>query len=216
MVTIIDTLEQLEDHITIEYYNHSKIIKSIDGIEKFNNTKFQERIDILKAEQKRKIEQEKIQKEIAKKEQEEQKKLETKEFLIKQNAVGKNIEEVKKELAEIHVFEIPIQYIRSKFYSVGTVAFVERGGKNFTLTTLYVVKDNSDEDLTTMPQLKQGMSKEEIIERLNQQELNYEFHIKEANTAFEKKLHGLYSCTPPGIGTYIPKGSIVRLTIYDF
>ena len=197
IVNIIYNLKPLEKEIEIEYYNYSKIIKSINGIEITDGDKLKERINSLK-----KLEEKKEISEIE---------LRTQKYIIRQNSIGKNIQEVKKELEAIDTSDISINYINSKYYPVGTVAFVERDGENFTLQTFYVVKSNDSEDLTQMPKLKKGMSKEELIQIFEQSELNYKFTIQKSDSS-EKGLH-LY--TPPGTGTYIPKGSIVNVTILE-
>lgn len=218
IVEIIDTLQHLEDGIEIEYYNYSKIIKSIDGIETSDVDKLQERIDYLKKLKEEKIKEDKLNQE---QEQEEKERLEVKEnpesklrtqkYTIAQNSIGKNIQNVKKELEAIGTSDISIKYINSKYYPIGTVAFVERDGENFTLQTFYVVKSNDSEDLTQMPQLKRGMSKDELIQIFEQSELNYKFTVQKSDSSVK----GLHLYTPPGIGTYFPKDSIVNVTIFE-
>ena len=62
-----------------------------------------------------------------------------------------------------------------------------------------------------MPQLKVGMSKDEIKQKLKECNLDYRFTIIR-NDSIEK---GLFLYTPPGEGVYVPKGSIVNVTINE-
>lgn len=210
-VVTIEYLKELEDTITIEYYNNSKIIKSIDGIEKFDVDKFEKRIAYLLDLKK----EEKAKEDKLKQEQEEKEKIEknlsTQKYIIAQNSIGKKFEDVKKELEAIGTSDISIKYINSKYYPIGTVAFVERDGENFSLKTFYVVENNSSEDLTKMPQLKRGMSKDELIQIFEKSELNYKFAVQKSDASVK----GLYLYVPPGTGTYVPKGSIIKVTIYE-
>lgn len=48
LIKLVDELNRYEREITIEYYNNSKIIKSIDGIDILNYKEIQRRIDYLK------------------------------------------------------------------------------------------------------------------------------------------------------------------------
>lgn len=179
-----------------------------------------------------KIEQEQLEQERIKQEQEkkenEARQLSTKIFTTKQNAIGKNIEDVKKELAELGVSDIPIKYISSKYYPIGTVAFVERDGENFTLNTFYVIESNKSEDLTIMPELKINKSEitkenvteiqEQLIEIFETYELKCKFEIntKKNQNKNEKMLSNVL-VTPPGEGKHYPKGAtfIFIITVYE-
>ena len=210
-VVIIEYLKELEDTITIEYYNNSKIIKSIDGIEKFDFDKFKERVSYLSNLK----EEEKIKEDKLKKEQEEKEKQESiiggKKYKIEQNSIGKKIEDVKKEFEDIGISDVSIKYINSRYYPIGTVAFVKRDEQNFALQTFYVVKSNDSEDLTKMPKLKGGMSKDELIQIFEESNLNYQFTVQKSSSSVK----GLHLYTPPGTGTYVPKGSIVKVTLFE-
>ena len=63
-----------------------------------------------------------------------------------------------------------------------------------------------------MPKLEGGMSKEEIIEILEKNELKYKFDVKKTSDNMQK---GLYLYSPPGTGTWVPKGAEVKISIYE-
>lgn len=219
IVPIVENkLRYLEKTIEIEYYKNSKIIKSIDGIElsdKNVEEKLEKRIEYLSElemkEKKEEEEHEKAKQEQLKKEEEENKEIRIKEYSIQCNSIGKKIDEIKEELHDIGINDIDIKYINSRYYPIGTVAFVARDGENFTLKTFYVVGSNEGEDLTKMPRLQGGMSKNEIIQILEECELNYRFNSQKNDSSTK----GLYLYTPPGEGVYVPKGSIVKVTINE-
>ena len=60
LVEIVNHLKLLEKTITIEYYNNSKIIKTIDGIGKFDYDKLKERCNYLTEQNQKMLEQEKF------------------------------------------------------------------------------------------------------------------------------------------------------------
>ena len=62
-----------------------------------------------------------------------------------------------------------------------------------------------------MPKLKGGMSKDELIQIFEESKLNYQFTVQKSNSSVK----GLYLYTPPGTGTYVPKGSIVKVTLSE-
>lgn len=211
LVRIINTLKHLEDEIELEYYSYCKIIKSIDGIEKFDFDGFEERISYLSNLK----EEEKIKEDKLKQEHEEKEKQESilggKKYEIEQNSIGKKIEDVKKEFEDIGISDVSIKYINSRYFPIGTVAFVKRDEQNFALQTFYVVKSNDSEDLTKMPKLKSGMSKDELIQIFEESNLNYQFTVQKSSSSVK----GLHLYTPPGTGTYVPKGSIVEVTLFE-
>ena len=210
LVKILDKIDNLKIEISIEYHNNSKIIKSIDGINKFNYNELEKRINYLieqkeiAEKQKRKIRQEQLN-------QINQQSLnDIAIYNIKRNSIEKNIEDVKNELQKYGITDCPIKYISSKLYSTGTVAFAEKEGAD--LTNLYVVNNNDIEELTPMPQLTKGMSKDEVIKILEQNELTYDIKIRERKN---NQSPGLYLYSPPGFGTYVPKGSMFIVSIYE-
>ena len=69
IVEIINQLKLCEDTVKIEYYNNSKIIKSIDGIDKFNYDQLNERVEYLIEQKTKKLELERIEEEKIKQEQ---------------------------------------------------------------------------------------------------------------------------------------------------
>ena len=188
---IKNNLKYWEKSIEIEYYNNSKVIKAIDGIEISDK-------DIIEKLGNR-------VRELSKKNKKD------KEDSIIYNSIGKNIKEVKKELEENGINDVNIYCINSRYYPIGKVAFVSKYGDDFSLREIRVVEGDETEDLTKMPQLKVGMSKDEIKQKLKECNLDYRFTIIR-NDSIEK---GLFLYTPPGEGVYVPKGSIVNVTINE-
>ena len=243
LVKIVNQLKLYEDTVKIEYYNNSKIIKSIDGIDKFNYDQLKERVEYLIKQKTEELELEKIEKEKIKQEKEQKEKeareLSTKIYTTKRDSIGKNIEDVKKELEELGISDIPIKYISSKYYPIGTVAFVERDGEKSSLNTFYVIESNETEDLTILPKLDLKFEKEELTQELTidskkikltkenltkmQEQLTESFEkcgLKcqiEIDTAKSpdrnKDILPSFLMTPPGEGQYYPKGSVFKFRI---
>lgn len=228
LVEIVNKLKKYEDTVKIEYYNNSKIIKSIDGIDKFNYDQLNERVEYLIEQKTKKLELERIEEEKIKQEQEQKEKeareLSTKINKTKSDLIGKNIKDVKKELEELGVSDIPIKYISSKYYPIGTVAFVEKDGENFLLNTFYVIESNEKEDLTIPPKLElknKELTKENIIKIQEQLTESFEncglkcqIEIDtEKSPNRNKDILPSFLMTPPGEGQYYPKGSVFKFRI---
>ena len=234
LVKIVNQLKLYEDTVKIEYYNNSKIIKSIDGIDKFNYDQLKERVEYLIKKKTEELELEKIEKEKIKQEKEQKEKeateLSTKIYTTKRDSIGKNIEDVKKELEELGVSDIPIKYISSKYYPIGTVAFVERS----SLNTLYVIESNETEDLTIPPKLKLELKKKELtidskkfeltkenITKIQEQltesfencGLKCQIEINTKSSDSNENILPSFLKTPPGEGQYYPKGSVFEFSI---
>lgn len=203
LIRIVNELLIYEDQFKIEYYNNTGIIKSIDEIAKTDYEKLNERVNLIKDNFKYEIE-----KEIQKQEEEinEERQLNKIKNEIMNNAIGHKIEEIENKLKENEIVDYSIEYISSKLYDIGTVAFVE---KRKSPCIYYVIKDNEKEDLVEMPKLKIGMTKDDIIETLQSRELNYEYDTVNWGDHQSGTLH---TCSFSA-GTLLPKGTVVWFSI---
>lgn len=239
IVEIVNQFKLYEDTVKIEYYNNSKIIKSIDGIDKFNYDQLRERVEYLIKQKTKELEVERLEEEKIRQEQEQKDKeareLSTKIYTTKKDSIGKNIEDVKKELEELGVSDIPVKYISSKYYPIGTVAFVERDGEKSLLNTFYVIESNENEDLAILPELDLKSENEELTIGSNKIKLTKENITKiqeQLTESFEKcglkcqivisttkssdrneNILPSFLITSPGEGQYYPKGSVFKISI---
>ncbi len=209
---IVKDLKYCENEMTIEYYNNSKIIKTIDGIHISDYTKIAERVRFLQEQKQKEVEQKKIEKEKIEQE-EEQKKLEEskrKSELTKfSNVVGKDINSLKKVFEENNI-NYSIKYVNSKYGKINTVIFCE-WTKQYTL---YVINSNNSEDMVEFPQLKIGMTKEEIKEILDKNGIDYKFYST-IHTTDSNKSNTLVRI-PIKEKTIIPKSSQVGIELYVY
>ena len=148
----------------------------------------------------------KIKKEEELEKQEERQKNSIK-YKIEKSAVGKKIKDIKKEFEQNSISEYSIQYISSKLYKEGIVAFVD-----IMEDVFYVVKDNKKEDLVEMPKLTAEMKKDEIIKLLTKNGLNYEIDVCEC---YLLERSGKLRTYQYSSGTMLPRGLIVNIEIYE-
>ncbi len=213
LIEIVDRLKKINARVYIEYYNNSGIIKSIEGIDIFDYDKLNKRVEELENQHQEEIKEIKKEQEQEQKQKEQEEKaksdLETVIYRIKINSVGKNIEDVKEELEQFGCTDYTIKYVSTKFYTIGTVAFIER--INGKIGAFYVVENNDKEDLVKMPVLNNNMSKTDVIKILQQNDLkclsysNEEYEIDDDSDNFV-----IYLCAPPGEGEYVPKNAVVK------
>lgn len=196
-------MKENADTIQIEYYAHSGLIKRIDGVDKRDLDGLNARIAAVEEALKRQAEQEELQK----KQEELQKKEETQKggrrYAIISQSVGKTLEEVKQELeAEEITFIHNVHYISSKKYECNVIAFWDN-------EDIYVVRDNEAEDLIQVPKMRDGMTKEEIIDSLTEAGFSYEWD------SFSCEMHrpGCLHTIQFGGGQWIPKGYTVWFSI---
>lgn len=203
LVQIANELLKYEKQLQIEYYNNTGIIKSIDGIEKSNYKVLSEKVKILINKQ---TEEEMAKIQEQEKENKEKRELNKIKNDIMTNAIGQPIEKIEQQLKENSFSDYSIKYISSKLYNTGIVAFVEKKKSPYTY---YVVKDNNKEDFVKMPKLAFGMTKDEIIEKLQENGLNYEYDTCNWGDHESGTLH---TCGYAA-GTLLPKGTIVWFSI---
>lgn len=188
----IDKLIEYKDTILVEYYPHTGIIKSIDGIDKSDTQKLARYVGQIESDAKKEIqrqEQEAIEKE------EEQRENEANEYKVLSNSIGRNFAEVQEELSLLNInptFELI--YISSQMYDINAIAY-------YNDDILYVVKDNLSEDLIAFPRLDAGMTREQIIEILTDAGFSYECDEFECDNCGKGRLH----TKGHGTGEYIPK-----------
>lgn len=66
LVEIVSKLQLYEDIVKIEYYNNSKIIKSVDGIDKFDYDKLLERLKYVMEQKAETLKQEQLEQDYTK------------------------------------------------------------------------------------------------------------------------------------------------------
>lgn len=188
-IKCIDEIIECSDSIELEYYPNSGIIKSINGIEK-NDYK-------LLAYNADKIENDK------KEEQTNNKQNEIIAYSIMSECVGNSLADVRNMFEEFEIeFEYDVIYISSQMYEIDEIAFYK--GEE-----VYVVKDNSQEDLVALPTLGTGMTKQEVIDALEEVGLSYECDTFSCDMCGKNRLHTV-GVAP---GTLLPKGYKVWFSV---
>lgn len=158
-------LTEVEDSITLEYYAHSGILKSVQGIPLLDGGE----ITAVALEKKRELEEAWAQQVKATEEREKRnKEQETQKTTRLWNSVGESFESVLEEFQQKDwEMDWEVVEISSQLYSIGEIAYVK-------LKTIYVVKDQEGEDMVPVPALKPTMSMEEVIAMLTEAGLDYE------------------------------------------
>ena len=200
-------MQEHRETIQIEYYVHSGILKTINGIDKNDEKALVEELVKLEAERRR---QEELQaeQEALWAEQEMERILEAQKrseryWEIMKAGVGNDIEVVKERLeAEGLSLARNIKYISSLHFEINTLAFWDN-------EDVYVVKDNSKEEMAQVPRIQYGMSKEDVINVLTEAGFAYEWD------SFSCGMHGTgYLHTIRfGDGQWVPKGYTVWFSI---
>lgn len=189
-------MKEHTDTIQIEYYVHSGMIKSIDGVDKRNIDGLSARIVTVEEELKLRAEQEQLQKI-----QEEKK--ETRRYQIMSQSVGRTLEEIKRELeAEDIPFTHTVKYISSQMYECNVIAFSDN-------EEVYVVRDNLEEEMIQVPKMRHGMTKEEVIVTLTEAGFTYEYDTFSCSMHRAGELHTCHF----GGGEWAPKGYKVWFSI---
>ncbi len=213
VIKVIEELKRLEDEITIEYYVNSGIIKSIDGIDKFDYDKLAELLASKKMEQIQPIldkieEREKEtqrQQEIAKEALEKSK---IKDKIISE-AIGKNIELVEKEFEDNNLEKYKIKYVSSKLGQVNSIICLD-----YVDSIFYVVRDNNGEDMVEFPELTVGMTRDEVSKILDSKNIKYKFYSS-VYTKDNSKV-GTLARVPIKPGRLIPKEVTVGIELYVY
>lgn len=188
----INSLIKNKDKILIEYYPHTGIIKSVDGIDKNDIHELVSHAG--KVENEAIKEQQRIEQESIKKEEEEREKSAI-EYTVLSSSIGKNFAEIEAMLSEKKIpptYEIV--YISSKMYETNTIAFYDDD-------IVYVVKDNLSEDLIPIPRIVEGMTKEQIINILTEAGFSYECDEFECDSHGRNRLHTKGHAN----GEYVPR-----------
>jgi len=202
-------MKNLEIKITIEYYNNSGIIKKIEGTSIHDYEEIINKFNLLIEQNIEETENKKNEEEKLKQEEQEIKKKKEEALIkIKQNAIGKNIETIKKELEKNEILDYSIKYISSKLYSSGKICFIDNNKLCF-----YVVKDNKKEEMIKMPNIKVGMTKEEVMKILNASGLKG--YISGTSKAYNNEKSGTLKYYAYSPGTLLPKGLAVGFSIYE-
>lgn len=200
LVQCIEGLKEIDDNIQIEYYPHSGIIKSINGVVKHECNKLDAYISdkVEEIELKKRLEEEEILRQ-----EEEANKIARRKNTILNESIGRNIDEVMLQFEEEKLsFESEIIYISSQMYDIGTIVFRNN-------EAVYVVKDNLGEDMVPIPNMELGMTKEQIISLLTEAEFDYHCSEYSCDTHGKNKLH-TYQFSP---GTLVPRGYDVGFSV---
>ena len=185
----IADLIECSDSLEVEYYPNCGIIKSVNGIEKNDYDLLASSVD-----------------EIESQKEETQNDSDMKGLIaahLMSDCVGKTLTEIQAQFEEYEVeFDYDVIYLSSQLYEIDTIAFYEN-------EEVYVVYDNSKEDLVAFPQLEIGMTKDEIIEVLVNAGFSYECDEFNCDNCGKNKLHTV-GVAP---GTMLPKGYKVWFSV---
>lgn len=201
MTTVyVDELLKFKEEITIEYYPHTGIVKSIDGVDKNNAKELKFYVlgsrDVARQEEESKEKESIIQ-------EEEEKANSALEYIILSKSVGKNLSDVEQELAKNSVeTSYKKVFISSKMFAVDSIAFYDDD-------ILYVVKDNLTEDMVALPVIKEGMSREQIIDILTEAGFSYECDECNCDMHGKDRLHTKGHAN----GEYIPRQHTVWFSV---
>ena len=195
-----EELLKVKETITIEYYQHTGIVKAIDGIDK-NDTE-ELRFYVLESRDLARQEEESKEQESIKQEEEERTNSAI-EYSVLSKSIGKKLSEIEELLAKNSIkTSYQKVYISSKMYEVDCIAFYDDD-------ILYVVKDNLSEDMIAFPLIEEGMTRKKIIEILTDAGFSYECD------EFECDMHGMDRLHTKGYatGTYIPRQHTVWFSV---
>lgn len=131
------------------------------------------------------------------------------EIKILSSITGKNIQDAKQILNENNIEGYNFQNVSSKMAEVNTVVYV-----SYKYKTLYVVKDDSKEDLVKFPKLEKGMKKDEFISILKENQIKYEFTSAGKTNDLDKV--GTLVDIPESYGQLYPKELTIILGIYTY
>ena len=225
IINIIEKLKNCEAKIEIEYYPNSGIIKSIDGIEKFNYELLNERINYLKQKERTEaLIEVQIKSDLEKKKKEkedEEKKKEYNKYLEKsklkdeaiKNSIYKNIEEVKEEFDKLEI-DYSIEYISSKKFKVNTIVYNVLFDED-SYIRLFVVKDNKKEDMIEFPKLEIGMTKDEVSKILDSVGIEYEFYEDTYSSSGNENVAGTLAIIPIKEAELYPKVKKLKLKCFN-
>ncbi|MBQ4068673.1 MAG: hypothetical protein IJC76_05430 [Lachnospiraceae bacterium] len=196
----VKELLKCKENIKIEYYQHTGMVKSIDGISKNNNQEL--RLHVLASRDEEKQEEESKEQESIMKEEEERLN-NVMEYSVLSESIGKKLSEIE-ELLQKNSIKTSYKkvYISSKMYEVGCIAF-------YNDDIVYVVKDNLNEDMLVFPTIEEGMTRKEIIELLTDAGFSYECDEFECGMHGKDKLHTKGHSN----GTYIPRQHTVWFSV---
>ncbi len=200
LMSCIEGLKECVSSIEIEYYPHSGIIKSINGINKNDIDALA--ADVIKIQEEadeKRIEEEK---ELLRLEEEEKEKS-LKAYRIMEASTGRLLSDIQSEFEENDIeFSCDIIYISSQMYNVNEIAFYDE-------ECVWVVSDNSKEDLVVFPKFNLGMTRQEIIDVLTDAGLSYECEEFSCDLHKKNTLHTIGF----SYGETIPKGYTVWFSV---
>lgn len=204
----LKNLKKLTDRIDItvmiEYYPNSGTIKNINGISPYDG-------DALEAHYNSIVEQyaNVLEKKLPNEHDEGIRQIKI-IFGIMPNSIGKKLSDVRNVLEEECVeFDkrIKVQYIRSKSFGIGEIAFWEGANR-----IVYVVEDQTGEDMVKIPVFDENTPVEEIFDMLHKAGITFECYVDSnwtGDNAYDYTLGEIYY-TP---GTMIPKTYTLSLPL---
>lgn len=204
MRNYIKACQQYQKDIEVEYYKKSGIIKTIDGVELYDENKFNELAAALE-----KAEFQKQAEEAAIKEEEDRKSLEL--FKAFFESEGKNYNTIAEKLKRDDIENTyDVIYISTNYYDVGDVALFDN-----TQNVIYVVRDNEKEDMVEVPYLTYNETFDEITKLLDDSGIKWKFdcfgsHSKKDELNHSKDILNTVHC---GSGTPIPKDYVFWFSV---
>ena len=195
--------------LEIVYYKNSGIIQTVNGIGLYDDRTFLHSADKMRLEEKQKQEEQEAA-EKAIEEEAEAKSLAL--FRAFFESEGKNYEEIVKQLEKDGIENTcKTVYISTQYYAVGEIAMYDNMQR-----TVYVVRDNEDEDMLLIPPLPEDGTLTEITQILDDAGIPWEYHCmgsiseKDKKRDHSKDLLNTYSRCP---GTPVPKGYVFWFSV---
>lgn len=199
MRNYIKACQQYQKDIEVEYYKKSGIIKTIDGVELYDEDKFNELAAALE-----KAEFQKQAEEAAIKEEEDRKSLELFEAFFESE--GKNYNTIAEKLERDGIENTyDVIYISTNYYDVGDVALFDN-----TQNVIYVVRDNEKEDMVEVPYLSNDDTFAQITKTLDESGIKWEFYCSVSSANHSRDKLKTVHC---GSGTPIPKDYVFWFSV---
>ena len=191
--------------IKVVYYKNSGIIQTIDGIPIYDEQAFLHSVDAIESEEKQKQEAEKAIEEEA----------ETQRLALFSaffESEGKNYEDIVKQLEKEGIENTyKTVYISTHYYDIGEIALFDNMRE-----TIYVVRDNEEEDMLIIPPLPLDGTVTEITKILDDAGIQWEYDCmgsyadQETNLDHSNDILNTYSRSP---GTPVTKDFVFRFTV---
>ena len=203
-VNYVRFAKKYKDAFTIEYYVHSGIIKTIDGMGVFDEDALDAARGSLEEQYEQRIAEEAA---LAEEIREEENRQWSVKFSTLMEGCGRQFDELVATIeAQDVVFDFPVHYISTEQFDVGCLAFYDNSAKE-----VYVVADQNGEDMVEVPALRNNMTLPEICKTLDDAGIKYTYSAMSTDgKAEEKQTLNTCHCSP---GTWIPKDYIFWFSV---